>query len=355
MEEQTSFFHTPLISTSLRQIEDLLTSGSQPRIANPLYSLLTIVIRELQTVKESDKEAFPHAISHFRHELENTLPTISEKSLSDQTAIRLLAIFFYFALEREFQLNVRSNAVTEINRNLDKLHDGERDTLIRINQTVGADILKYYLNHSDFRTIREILELNTTAKKERDAWDENFKKQMEAINENKQYLENMRTNSGFVALKFGFQRLLDSKTEEATRSSHYLVLFGAALLIVPFVEILYFMSKGFSINTEPTTLVGILLPAITIQLLLVYFFRINLITYKSLRAQQLQIDLRVSICQFFESYAEFVSKNEKLQRSVSKFENMMFSSIVASETAIPSVFDGTEQIIKIFDALKKSP
>jgi len=354
MEETTHLFRSPIILTGLSLIEETLTSGSQPLIATkPIFNLLAIAIRELQTVKESDGEAFPHAALNFSNELENTLKNVEPKKFTDVAGLRLLSILYYFLLEREFQLKIQSNAAREIQRNLDKLQNGERESLIRIYQCVGADIIRYYLNHSDFRTIREILELNATAKKEREEWNENFNKQTEAIEENRKYLENMRINSGFVALKFGFQRLLDSKSKDAEKSLQYLILFGAALLVVPCLEFLYFMSKGFKF-TEAAPLVAIILPALTIQIILIYFFRIVLITHKSLRAQQLQIDLRVAICQFFESYAEFVSKNDNLQKSISKFESMMFSGIVATESAIPSVFDGTEQIVKLVDALKKT-
>ena len=68
----------------------------------------------------------------------------------------------------------------------------------------------------------------------------------------------------------------------------------------------------------------------------------------------MQLELRKSLCQFIQNYAEYAKEIKENDGVVlDKFENLIFSSIVASDDKIPTTFDGMEQIAKLAEIFKK--
>jgi len=84
----------------------------------------------------------------------------------------------------------------------------------------------------------------------------------------------------------------------------------------------------------------------------IYYFRVLLFNYKSVKSQLLQIELRKTLCRFIQHYTEYSSQiKEKDSESLGKFENIIFSGIVSNEEKFPST-DGIEQLGKLIKAAK---
>ena len=99
----------------------------------------------------------------------------------------------------------------------------------------------------------------------------------------------------------------------------------------------------------------ILLPLISMEVILIYFFRVILINHKSVKAQLMQLELRQALCQFIQSYAEYSSKiKEQDSAALEKFENLIFSGILANSEKLPSTFDGIEQLGGFIKSMKSS-
>ena len=105
--------------------------------------------------------------------------------------------------------------------------------------------------------------------------------------------------------------------------------------------------KGILIYTLPTV--------IALEVILLYFFRVVLSQFRSVKGQLLQLDLRVALCQFIQSYAEY-SASIKAQdgNALAKFEALIFSGLVTDESGIPSTFDGAEQIANLIRSVRGS-
>jgi transcriptional regulator of heat shock response len=89
-------------------------------------------------------------------------------------------------------------------------------------------------------------------------------------------------------------------------------------------------------------------------MLLIYFFKVLLAQYKSVKAEIIQIQLRQTLCQFIQSYAEYAKEiKSKDASALEKFENVIFSGITPSSDKIPSTFDGMDQITKLLKEIKK--
>lgn len=72
-----------------------------------------------------------------------------------------------------------------------------------------------------------------------------------------------------------------------------------------------------------------------------------------MKAQLIQIDLRMTLCQFIQDYADYAKEVRKdSPLLLERFDQLVFSGIVSSEGAIPSTFDGIEQIANLIEKIK---
>ena len=95
------------------------------------------------------------------------------------------------------------------------------------------------------------------------------------------------------------------------------------------------------------------MPILGLEFVLIYFFRVVLTHYNSIQTQIMQIELRQSLCQFIQSYADYAKEiKEKDGGSLEKFENLIFSSILSTPDKVPSTFDGLEQLSNLIKNLK---
>ena len=97
-----------------------------------------------------------------------------------------------------------------------------------------------------------------------------------------------------------------------------------------------------------------MLPIIGLEFVLIYFFRVVLTHYHSIQTQIMQLELRQSLCQFIQNYAEYAKKIKTDDKdALEKFENLIFSSILSSPDKVPSTFDGMEGLTSLLKELKK--
>jgi hypothetical protein len=94
-------------------------------------------------------------------------------------------------------------------------------------------------------------------------------------------------------------------------------------------------------------------PLLALELILLYFFRVVLSNFRGLQAQLLQLNLRVSLCQFIQSYSEYSSKIKKTDASaLERFEAIVFSAVTSNADKMPATFDGVEQLAKLVSSLR---
>ncbi|MBC3831872.1 hypothetical protein H8K33_10165 [Undibacterium amnicola] len=157
----------------------------------------------------------------------------------------------------------------------------------------------------------------------------------------------------FVGLAKAFSNLIDEKNEEKKLQIKWMTIFGIFLLLLPIFSKLTTSYLNVELKFELTAL-SYIMPFIIAELILLYFFRIFLHNFYSIKAQLLQLKLRHSLCAFIEGYAEFIEKSKKSgdAKLFEKFEAMIFSGISPDPQNVPSHFDGIEQISKIIKEFK---
>lgn len=121
----------------------------------------------------------------------------------------------------------------------------------------------------------------------------------------------------------------------------------------PTIQIAYVLSHLDTIESKKGLLLYTLPTILAIEVILVYFFRVVLAQFRSVKAQVLQLDIRIALCQFVQSYAEYSVKVKKDDPSVlAKFEAIVFSSLVPENESIPSTFDGAEQLANLIKSIR---
>jgi hypothetical protein len=212
-------------------------------------------------------------------------------------------------------------------------------------------LMREYISHPHMQTLSElpaaiVASQLTTETHERDLTDRENRANVLAKN-----LEGYASQLNFLGLAKGFQQLRDVKEREREWSLRFTRGLGVVLIALPIAKIQNWLPTSDVTANQIAGGVAIL----ALELMLIYFFRITLQNFKSVKAQLLQLDLRVTLCQFIEGYTKFAkeAKKDDDKEILTRFEQVVFSSIVTDETGIPSTFDGIEQISGLIERLKK--
>ncbi|MBB1278322.1 hypothetical protein [Pseudoalteromonas sp. SR43-3] len=175
------------------------------------------------------------------------------------------------------------------------------------------------------------------------------------VNDLKNILEQQADAFNFVGLYKGFNDLAKAKSIEAKNLFSGLLGMGVLITIPLLCSIFNWLPENITQSKEPLTHLAKLLPIISLEIIFIYFFRVILQNYKSVKAQILQIELRKTLCQFIQKYAEYskeIRANDDMN-ILDKFENLIFIGIISDAENLPSTFDGMDQIGKLLSSLKK--
>lgn len=240
-----------------------------------------------------------------------------------------------------------------VEEHLGEFASTDKQQIIYANYTMPAHLAKRLINHpsiADFRKFADTVESAATLKRE---WDRDLTEREARLAALKDNLKNITSAFNFVGLVNGFQRMSEAKVKEKHFAFRSLLFLGALMLLPIVLQIGFVVQnidivegrKGILIYTLPTV--------IALEVILFYFFRVVLTQFRSVKGQLLQLDLRVSLCQFIQSYAEYSTKI-KVQdaNALSKFEALIFSGLVTEEAGIPSTFDGIEQIANLIKSIR---
>lgn len=166
-------------------------------------------------------------------------------------------------------------------------------------------------------------------------------------------IRDQHQNLNFVGLSKAFSDLIKKRTIELTKVLRSVKLFGAAAISFPAIGF-YIGAQFHSATNFDWSVLTYVIPTATIELLLLYFFRLSIRNEYSLKAQLLQLELRYSVCAFIQGYAEFAksARADDADKTLEKFEALVFSGITADIQNIPSQFDGIEQLVSLVKGIR---
>lgn len=280
----------------------------------------------------------------------------------DYTRKLLISLYKYFLYSKIFTedfLHKTNSPVKDLldftRNNQDIFSINEKEEINNFNFETPVAVARELIHSPDAILMREFCRDYQDAKKYNDDWKAEFKKNKSEIELIKSEVENVKFEYNFVKIVEGFRKIRSQKKEESNSSYCGMVVSGSFMILTPIV-FAYLASLGDKLNNNDYMhALAWLIPGLTIELLIVYFFRILLQQFKSIQAQLLQIDLRISLCQFIEQYILYKSTHVKTKDdALAKFETLIFSSIVADAGAIPSTFEGIEQVASIFKSVSSA-
>jgi hypothetical protein len=273
-------------------------------------------------------------------------------SLHVEAAEHLFASCYRFVVEYQISgpNEISSDLLSVLARVSDFEYGAARNQVRYAGHQMLINVVQHYLHHPSLASLKNLPEVIKRSESERAEAEKTIVAREERVKALAEKLETYETAFNFVGLYSGFKSLRATKVSERRWNFFYLLVLGA-LLLVPIV--VKFLSTLEAPATPAPDYVGLAALA-GLELLILYFFRVALQNFKSVKAQLLQIDLRMTLCQFVQSYAEY-SKDARSGSPglLERFEQVVFSGIVNDESAIPSTFDGLDKLAEIVGKIRK--
>lgn len=245
---------------------------------------------------------------------------------------------------KELSIELRS-VKASIEQNLISLEDNFRSQITYASYLMPASIVKDFLQQPDLNFFKDFSIKKEEAARLKKEWDEEIRSKKDEVSRLKEILESYKNAFNFVGLYKGFSDLGEKKEKESALLLTSLMFMAAFILVPLFVEIYFInfdLTNSNSINSDRLFL---LVPIFSVEIILVYFFRIILQNHRSVKAQIIQIELRKTLCQFIQSYANYSAEIKKQDpTALEKFESLIFSGVVSDPEKVPSTFDGLDQI-----------
>jgi len=237
--------------------------------------------------------------------------------------------------------------------NISNFNEDYRRQLIYAGYIMPVSIAKKLMHSpalSEFKSFSETASMASNMKKE---WDKEIEVKNDEIRVLREGLERVKTTYNFVGLVHGFESMAGVKKKERKASFISLLLLGVVMVAPVLTQLCFTLIHIDSIESHRNTLVYSLPSLIALEVILLYVFRIVLLNFKNVSAQLLQLNLRISLCQFIQSYSDYSSAIKKQDaNALDKFENIIFSGINPDSGSIPSTFDGVDQIAKLISSLR---
>lgn len=312
-------------------IKAMAVRGNFQKLTFILY-FLTACVREVTMSATNISAAEQHVLDHFRSAEVASIPAWDGwYSFFDDSIFNLMP------------LRMVSNQLAGISERRDEIASlGER---IREESSVIRTLSE---SHKE--------EMRNAAEQETKSLLNELKGLSDRIDGYRGELSKIAENYNFVGLSHAFKGLINVKRSETLRYFLSVLATGLLALGAP-VAAAFLVDK----NTFDGVLVGAWSVLATIkfvgivgfELVLLYFFRIALKSFLLAKDQQVNLSLRLALCQFIEGYSDFSEKARERGGGVVKgFEDLIFSPLPANERALPPTIDGMDGIVKIVAALK---
>lgn len=215
--------------------------------------------------------------------------------------------------------------------------------------------IRTFLEEKDFTNFSDFALQSEKTFKEIQKWEESLIEKEEQVTRIQNSLDSYKDAFNFVGIFDGFNQLHEKKKNELFGARCGLVLMGV-LILFAFAYELHSVGRVITEKNgmiDVPTLLAITIPFTLLAFLLLYFFKIILQTMRSIQSQLLQLDLRLTLCRFIQSYAESASElKKKHPEGFDKFEAIIFAPLVSSDEKIPNTFDGLDQLSSVVNIVK---
>jgi hypothetical protein len=210
-------------------------------------------------------------------------------------------------------------------------------------------ICRSYLHHPGINSIKALTTSIERSENERAQAEKALGEREVRVKALSGALKNLETGYNFVGLHKGFSDMRRGKRFQKFFNVILLVLLGVAA-VAPFAFKLY---QYLALGKADEVSVSVAFSFLGAEILVLYFFRVLLHNFRMIQAQLIQIDLRMTLCQFIQSYADYSKELRGTHPELLvRFEQIVFSGIVNAESSLPTTFDGLDQIAGLLDKIR---
>ncbi|MCE9846773.1 hypothetical protein LZ626_01505 [Aeromonas allosaccharophila] len=214
-------------------------------------------------------------------------------------------------------------------------------------------IFKEIANSDEIETLKNFDAVAVKAKQLKEAWDKDLSERESRVKLIENSLSRYENAYNFVGLYQGFDDLSKEKIRERDGILFWLKMLSLVIVSPIIAELIFIYVNIDSLSAIRDGLLVSIFPTISLVAISIYYFRVLLFNYKSVKSQLLQIDLRKTLCRFIQSYSSYASEIKSKDADVlERFERVIFSGIVTEDGNLPSTFDGIEQISKLINSVK---
>ena len=255
------------------------------------------------------------------------------------------------SISSELPMEIRS-FLRETMNSLMQYSKEAQEQIVYARQEMPIAILKRILNSAEIGNLRDVGSIASITEKKIEKWQKDLVQSEATAIRLGEVLEKNTQAFNFVGLHEGFSDLSIHIVREMRLAQCGIAFFGFLVLVPSGIDLWMALVKELDFSKiNLYTLVAVSVGTITMTFLFLYFFRIALRKADSCAAQLMQVRLRMSLCRFIQNYADYSTEiKSKNADALSKFEALIFSSIVGTEDKLPSTFDGMDQL----SALAKS-
>lgn len=289
---------------------------------------------------------------------ETFLDHLNESDLSKQSLDKCCALAFRFLFE--FYLSIPGDLSIDaawcynfVKKNLSQFSDDSQEVITFSIQEMPISIFKQVANSDAINSLKEFNSIAHRANDLKREWDLELEGKIRKVQDIKESLDTYENAFNFVGLYDGFNEISREKEKEKDSIALWLKVLGG-LVLLPFVleiGVLLYFSDNLA-KVKELLLLSVF-PTFSFAAVVIYYFRVLLFNYKSIKSQLLQIELRKTLCRFIQHYSTYSSEIKKDDAgSLEKFENIIFSNIVSDDDKLPSTYDGIEQLTKLFKSAK---
>ncbi|MET0013053.1 MAG: hypothetical protein ABW088_05315 [Sedimenticola sp.] len=290
---------------------------------------------------------------HFISRISDGGEDLSKEKLDD-----IFSMCFRFLFE--LYLSMKNDLAPEFERArsfaFEQIEEFEQNAKSQIEYTIRdmpINIFKSIANSESIQSIKNFNEVSRSAIDLREEWENDLAEKEARVLSLKESLNKYESGFNFVGLFDGFNDLSNEKTTEKNNLLFWLRVLGVLIVSPLVVEVIVIYLNLDNLDNIKIPLALSTIPTISLVVIFIYYFRVLLFNYKSVKSQLLQIELRKTLCRFIQHYTEYSSEIKKKDGdSLEKFENIIFSGIVSDDEKLPSTFDGVEQISKLIKAAK---
>ncbi|UGS46689.1 hypothetical protein JMT66_03055 [Kosakonia cowanii] len=349
------FFNTRQMKTTLRRhIQNFESTAAISDFAkNRNLNLINIFEHFISEAEYWDERtqfnirAIGNTFEHLTSSDDNT-----QNDLNFAFAISLRFIFEASLLEQSTSSSMPFKMMQDFAiHNIDKFDEESQKQIRYALYALPIDIVRVFIGNDEVKSYLQFIDALNKAKALQEHWITELDNKVKRVKELNDTLKKQESAFNFVGLYAGFAKLGRFKAKEL-RWSRFAMFALGALMPAPLT---YEIINGGDLINSDASIGGLIkiIPIASITLILIYYFRVALGNYNSVRAQVMQIELRKSLCRFIQSYADYAKELPRENTALlSKFEDVIFSNIMISEEKTPSTFDGIEQLATLLSSIK---